>query len=612
MIDNDFSGLNNFFWFVGVVEDRADPHYIGRVRVRCFGHHTGDKSKLPTEDLPWSQVMLPVTSAGISGIGQTPLGLVEGSHVFGFFRDGKNRQEPVIMGSLPGYPSEYGDPTKGFYSPIKATDDPYAPHIGKEKDPRYLTEDNSNHPRWKDSPDTNQMATKLIQGNRSLSASATTTLEQHPLVTVTKGNYGTLGPFEIQGTDLWSKAATVVSEGGGGGFLGNIGGIADFATGLVSQISGGILSTSGVIGGLTEKITGAVSGVASELGKWELPTVIATNDLGKAFTLNDVVSNPSRFVEGTIFNSEGVQGEFIKDVKTGTTSLIDSTGKNLGFDKLSTKRIVDGVEITEVDYTKKAVFGTGVKFIDNAQDDVYEEYFADASKTAGKVIEKVKDKATGAVINYVEDEFSDATSLIGKVLGSTPLSTNLPDIDTSRKTVYPRNHVYESESGHIMEYDDTPDATRVCQMHNSGTGYEIIDEGTKTEIIVAKDHKRVKGNSYEGIHANSDITDTIGGVEVPCAGHKNLKTDGHYKIFVNASGQKNNHYDLIVGPNANINIQVEKGDINLNAVDGNVNLRSGQNLDIVTGGTLSWKCEGKFILNAEDDVTIQGKNIYLN
>ena len=121
----DFTGLHGFVWFVGVVEDRMDPYFIGRVRVRCFGHHTGDKENLPTEDLPWAQVMLPVTSAGISGIGQTPLGLVEGSHVFGFFRDGKNRQEPVIMGSLPGYPMEYGDPTKGFYSPIKSGDDPW-------------------------------------------------------------------------------------------------------------------------------------------------------------------------------------------------------------------------------------------------------------------------------------------------------------------------------------------------------------------------------------------------------------------------------------------------------------------------------------------------------
>ena len=145
---NNFIGMDGFVWFLGVVEDRQDPYLIGRVRVRCFGHHTGDKVILPTEDLPWSQVMLPVTSAGISGIGQSPMGLVEGSHVFGFFRDGEARQEPVVMGSLPGYPTELGDTTKGFYSPIKGKDmgtNPPAGTLGE-----YLDDsEDSSYPRWK-------------------------------------------------------------------------------------------------------------------------------------------------------------------------------------------------------------------------------------------------------------------------------------------------------------------------------------------------------------------------------------------------------------------------------------------------------------------------------
>jgi len=106
MNNDKFLGHNGFLWFVGVVEDRADPQYVGRVRVRALGHHTSDKVILPTSDLPWAQVVLPVTSAGISGLGQTPLGLVEGSWVFGYFRDGEYRQEPLVLGSLPGKPSE--------------------------------------------------------------------------------------------------------------------------------------------------------------------------------------------------------------------------------------------------------------------------------------------------------------------------------------------------------------------------------------------------------------------------------------------------------------------------------------------------------------------------
>jgi len=71
-IDKNFMGRNGFVWFYGVVEDRNDPEYLGRVRVRAVGFHTDNKEKLPTTDLPWAQVILPVTSAGISGLGSSP------------------------------------------------------------------------------------------------------------------------------------------------------------------------------------------------------------------------------------------------------------------------------------------------------------------------------------------------------------------------------------------------------------------------------------------------------------------------------------------------------------------------------------------------------------
>ena len=101
----NFMGKDGFIWFVGVVEDRLDPKALGRLRVRCLGYHSENLDKLPTADLPWSHVMNPITSATVSGVGQSPLGAVEGSWVIGFFRDGSAAQEPVIIGTLPGIPS---------------------------------------------------------------------------------------------------------------------------------------------------------------------------------------------------------------------------------------------------------------------------------------------------------------------------------------------------------------------------------------------------------------------------------------------------------------------------------------------------------------------------
>ena len=112
----NFMGKDGFVWFVGVVEDRLDPKHLGRLRVRALGYHTEDLGRLPTSDLPWCHVMNPITSATVSGVGQSPLGAVEGTWVIGFFRDGSAAQEPVIIGTLPGIPGNLPtkDAAKGF------------------------------------------------------------------------------------------------------------------------------------------------------------------------------------------------------------------------------------------------------------------------------------------------------------------------------------------------------------------------------------------------------------------------------------------------------------------------------------------------------------------
>ena len=117
MYDNNYLGKNNFVWFNGVVEDRNDPQKLGRLRVRCVGIHTDNKDELPTADLPWSQLIHPITSSGISGLVHSPGFIVEGSWVFGYFRDGYAMQEPMVIGTLPGKPVELAETSKGFYDP---------------------------------------------------------------------------------------------------------------------------------------------------------------------------------------------------------------------------------------------------------------------------------------------------------------------------------------------------------------------------------------------------------------------------------------------------------------------------------------------------------------
>ena len=103
-----------FHWFHGVIEDVNDPLQLGRVRVRCVGYHTDNLKTLPTSGLPWALCMLPITSPSMAGVGQSATGLLPGSWVIGFFRDGPSAQDPIIMGSIASKTSSRPDKTKGF------------------------------------------------------------------------------------------------------------------------------------------------------------------------------------------------------------------------------------------------------------------------------------------------------------------------------------------------------------------------------------------------------------------------------------------------------------------------------------------------------------------
>ena len=101
-----FMGKDGFVWWQGVVEDRHDPLYLGRCKVRILGWHSENKNDQPTVSLPWAYPVAPITSASQTGVGSTPLGPVEGTWVLGFYRDGDAGQEPLFFGTLGGIPEK--------------------------------------------------------------------------------------------------------------------------------------------------------------------------------------------------------------------------------------------------------------------------------------------------------------------------------------------------------------------------------------------------------------------------------------------------------------------------------------------------------------------------
>lgn len=100
----DYFTQGKTYFYVGVVESINDPLQMGRVQVRCIGYHPEkSESGVPSADLPWAYVMLPTTASGVSGMGATH-DLKDGSWVVGFFLDGRDAQQPIVIGSLMGAP----------------------------------------------------------------------------------------------------------------------------------------------------------------------------------------------------------------------------------------------------------------------------------------------------------------------------------------------------------------------------------------------------------------------------------------------------------------------------------------------------------------------------
>ena len=168
---------------------------------------------------------------------------------------------------------------------------------------------------------------------------------------------------------------------------------------------------------------------------------------------------------------------------------------------------------------------------------------------------------------------------------------------------YPYNHVNETESGHIVEFDDTPNNERIHERHRTGTSYEISPSGTRTDII--------KGDHF---------TLLSGANKVSVGGNNDVSIDGRHKIYINKSNTANNHYDIQVGSNANVNIQVDKGDVNLVTVDGKINVNSGGdynvkvdgNYNMTVAGSRTVTVEGTTIDNTTGSVTHRGSRIDLN
>jgi hypothetical protein len=156
-------------------------------------------------------------------------------------------------------------------------------------------------------------------------------------------------------------------------------------------------------------------------------------------------------------------------------------------------------------------------------------------------------------------------------------------------TKYPYNHVYESESGHVIEYDDTPNNERMHWYHREGTFMEIDRNGTMVRKIVGDGYEIWERDGYVYIGGKCNVT-VEGNCNLYVKNNVNLQVDGNLTADVHKT----------------VTFNVAK-DFNVTA-GGTINLKAKKNVNVESGATINAKAKNNFNASGKN-VNIQAQAV---
>ena len=169
--------------------------------------------------------------------------------------------------------------------------------------------------------------------------------------------------------------------------------------------------------------------------------------------------------------------------------------------------------------------------------------------------------------------------------------------ESAFRGAYPYNKVTQTESGHIIEVDDTPGSERLHIYHTSGTYIEIDANGSMV--------KRTKGSSYEIIDRNGKIS---------IAGRADISVNGACNIFVGNDANIEVEGDVNLTCHNDITAQAG-GTFNLSAVEefniasGNVNIEAYYTMN-QKATTLNMHSKEDMHMRSNADIKVQATNLY--
>lgn len=504
------------FW-TGVVEDRDDPLFLGRLRVRIFGIHSELKvssktSGSPTENLLWCYTMQPATSAAISGVGTSPTGIVEGSHVVGFFRDSMC-QDGVVIGCIPGIPQAYSNPDRGFNDP------------------------NGKYPTYINAPDTHILARggitptlESVYGGQATEEVPSDVEEQN------------LNTDKVPEPDKTPEEDVAPTPPPG-----------DFGIEEMLRGDEGVrvkvywdhlgFPTVGIGHLIIHEKTSNMQRINSELSK----------QVGRTVT-NGRITNEEIT---KLFKSDlaKVQREIATFYKTAPAYAACDATRKMAMENMAFQLGVGGLG----KFTKSMALIAAKKWGAAYHELLDSDWAKQTPGRANRVAKVIRD---GNLSSYGVKP----SSRLFKSMKSSEYLFEEPKSPYGAK--YPYNTVTCSESGHITEIDDTPGAERLHRKHAVGTFEEIHPDGTRVTKIVGEDYLIVK--SGRNVQIEGDLKVYIGGNStISVQGDADLTVQGNVTEFVRGNVDQTIEQNVTQKINGTVS-QTIKGNVDSVVTEGNV------------------------------------------
>lgn len=503
--------------YTGVVEDILDPLKLGRVRVRVFGLHSDDRSLIPTDALPWATVATPANSASMSGIGITPTGLLPGSWVVLFFNDPDN-QYPVVFASFPGIPQDTVNQTVAYEETSLSQPDEAAA----------VPKENADNPVTKG--EVQKAVDVQLTGLRR--ASDFSSVSDDCIAIIKQQE-------KFAATAYWDVTSYSIGYGS-------------------KKVNG-----KAVVEGqkITEsEATAALKQYVNEVALPEVKRavkVLITQSMLDALVSLDYNMGGPNFRKTSILSDLNSE-KYLQAAANFSQYTADSNGKQLSGLKIRRKAeselfLKDGVptqsgELEKQEKTNDAVNYENGKVVSvNTNKVLASRGFTDPSgvyplyRNEPDTNRLARHENINKTIVYKKE----AARLTGVPVAGSDKTWDQSPIPYN--AVYPHNSVYGTKSGHVMEFDDTPNSRRIHLYHAAGTFTEIDDNGTQVNRIV--------GDGYEILERNGFVY-VRGAQHVTVSGSKSLLVGGSMAIEVMGNTVINTRGDTTLNVSGNLTTSV--------------------------------------------------------